>query len=215
MGSVTLIIPTLNEGKNIGKLLALVDMPVIVCDDGSTDNTREVTEKYKSCTFLDRKDAKVHGLTASVVDGINRATTPYVIVMDGDLQHPPEALPAFVEKLKTADIVVGVREKVASSWPWYRRLISWGGTTLAKIILRLRGTSVVDPMSGFFGVSRELFLSTNQNKYVGPGYKVLLDLLKQVKSNVATVPYTFGARAEGMSKLRFKHWLWFLKSLVR
>jgi len=44
---------------------------------------------------------------------------------------------------------------------------------------------------------------------------VLLDLLKQVKSNVATVPYTFGARAEGMSKLRFKHWLWFLKSLVR
>ena len=168
MGSVTLIIPTLNEGKNIGKLLDLVkDMQVIVCDDGSTDNTKEVVARYSFCTFLDRKDAKVHGLTASVVEGITKATTPYVIVMDGDLQHPPESLPSFVEKLKTADVVVGVREMVASNWPWYRKLISWGATTLAKTMLRVRGTSVQDPMSGFFGVSRKLFLSTNQNKYVG------------------------------------------------
>lgn len=216
--NVTIIIPTLNEERTIGKLLVLLKkykgLRALVCDDGSEDKTEQIVRKFSFATFLDRSKKDVKGLTASVIDGIEHAKTGWVVVMDGDLQHPPEALPAMINALKTSDVVVGTRKKVASAWPLHRRLISLGATTLAKIMLFLRGTSTPDPMSGFFGLKKEIFQRTNKERYVGEGYKCLLDLLKQVKVRVATVPYTFGARNAGTSKLKFKHWLMFLKSLI-
>jgi len=215
---LTVIIPTLNEGRNIGKMLTLLEqyagLSVLVCDDGSSDNTKEVVQAFKFARFLDRTRAVEHGLTASVLDGLTNCKTPYAVIMDGDLQHPPEAIPEFQRKLKSAQVVVGTRVRVATAWPWYRRLISKTATVLAKIVLAMRGTGVADPMSGFFGIQTRLMNSIDRSRCVGKGYKVLLDILKQVRCDVQAVPYTFGARDAGASKLRLKHWIWFVKSLL-
>ena len=108
---LTVIVPTLNEGKNIGKLIKLVNskykgIKIIVSDDGSKDNTKQICEKYKNVTFLDRSKNKVKGLTASVVDGINKTKTKYFVCMDGDLQHPPEKLGEFYEKFKLGCLTI-------------------------------------------------------------------------------------------------------------
>ncbi|MBI4144489.1 glycosyltransferase [Candidatus Woesearchaeota archaeon] len=214
---VTVVIPTFNEGANIDRLLELLsrfeNIRVVVSDDGSKDSTKENVVKFSFAQFLDRSDEMVHGLTASVVDGIEHALTEYVIVMDGDLQHPPEVIPDIVKQLESNDIVVAVREKVASDWPWYRRIISFGATFLAKLVLFVRGTYVSDPMSGFFGVKKSVFLQSSKKRFVGSGYKVLLDFLKQSKVSIGIVPYVFGARDAGSSKLKLRHYLLFLKSL--
>ena len=100
---LTIIIPTLNEEKTIGKLIALIEenapgSSIVISDDGSLDKTKEIAENYDgnvNVLFLDRKEAAVHGLTISVLDAILKCSTPLFLVMDGDLQHPPSSIPQF------------------------------------------------------------------------------------------------------------------------
>ncbi|MEJ8642729.1 glycosyltransferase family 2 protein [Streptomyces sp. MS1.HAVA.3] len=103
-GSVTLIIPTFNEAGNVGELLrrlgeALPDhLPceVLFVDD-STDDTPAVIEKAAAdhpfpVSVLHREVA-VGGLGGAVVEGVKRADTDWIVVMDADLQHPPHLVP--------------------------------------------------------------------------------------------------------------------------
>ena len=129
----TIVVPTLNEEANIGRLLAMLlelypGIHVTVADDGSTDRTgatvREEAARHASVALLDRASADVHGLTASVCDAALQVTTPYFIVMDGDLQHPPEKVKDLRASLAAgADVVVGRRDRVLVPWPTHRRKI--------------------------------------------------------------------------------------------
>jgi len=224
----TIVIPTLNEEEALKKLLPILDniIPganVIITDDGSKDRTKEVCEKFQgriSVVFLDRTKEKIHGLTISVLDAIKNTDTKYFIVMDADLQHPPEKLPEMMEKLLEGyDLVVGKRIKVEGDWPFSRRIISWTATFLGKLSLLLRGRNrCKDIMSGFFGGKTNIFkkeISQNFDKFALKGYKVLFDFLKihKDKLKIAEVDYVFGTREIGKSKISKKVIWEFFKSL--
>jgi dolichol-phosphate mannosyltransferase len=223
---VTVIIPTLNEGKNIGELVKIISssykgIKIIVADDGSRDDTAAIVKKFektnKNIKLLDRSAEKIKGLTASVVDAVKITKTQFLVVIDGDLQHPPEKIRAVIDKLRQGnDIVIGTRAKVLGKWPVQRKMMSLIATSIARI--RLMST-VQDPMSGFFGVKSELFgkiLTVKENKFEKKGYKVLFDLLKSIPSaRTANVYYTFGERKAGESKIRTTHVMHFLRSLLR
>lgn len=129
-GSVTLVIPTFNEAGNIAELLrrlaaALPDhLPceVLFVDD-STDDTPAVIEKAAAdhpfpVSVLHRETAD-GGLGGAVVEGVKRADTDWIVVMDADLQHPPHLVPELVgEGLRTgADLVVASRYISGGSRP--------------------------------------------------------------------------------------------------
>ncbi|KAJ7660313.1 hypothetical protein DFH06DRAFT_1472367 [Mycena polygramma] len=81
-------------------------------------------------------------------------------------------------------------------WPLYRRLISWGARMLARPL-----TSASDPMTGFFALRREAF---GRAQALSPrGFKIALELLLAVPStsHPPEVPYAFGVRTAGASKL--------------
>ncbi len=216
-GDLTIIIPTLNEGGNIGRLVRILAarygrVHIIVADDGSRDRTREEVAKCMGTAdvlFLDRRRAAVHGLTASVVDAALRARTDYIIVMDADFQHPPEVVGELYRKLLGgADLAIAVRTKVMG-WSAYRRFMSRGIIVFSTIVFKLRRRPVVsDMMSGFFGIRTKLFkrlIKSRRDGFVMPGYKVLLDILRMDGSGIrmSEVPYsTFHARKYGKSKLR-------------
>lgn len=224
----TLVLPTLNEERTIGQLVSLVlenypGMAILVVDDGSTDRTRPIVDskKNKNVKLIDRSRCKKKGLTASVIEGVLSAKTEYVIVMDSDLQHPPEKIREIVALLMEGkDLVVGCRNRI-KKWKWHRRIISVGAMALAKASLRLSGSpSCSDVMSGFFGVRRELAVATiasNRHRFQEDGYKVLYDLLKCMpgKTTVSEVGYDFGMRRVGTSKIGLKHIVAFLLSLFR
>ena len=88
-----------------------------------------------------------------MVDGITSTDSENVIVMDADLQHPPEVLPEIVKALENHDFVMASRYIKGGSpgeWKLSRKIVSKGATLLALPI----APKVKDPMSGFFGFKR-------------------------------------------------------------
>ena len=203
-GDLTVIIPTLNEERNIKELIKIIrnsykGIKVVVADDGSTDNTAAIVKKFgmsdKNIKLLDRGREKTHGLTASVIDAVKNTKTK---LRDGN------------------DLVIGTREKVEGEWPLQRRLMSVIATNIARLRLM---KAVKDPMSGFFGVRSELFkkaLAAKEKRFEKRGYKVMFDLLKCAPmARTANVYYTFGKRSGGESKIGVKQVICFLKSVAK
>jgi len=227
----TVVLPTLNEGKNVAELVSRLKkryngIGVIVADDGSKDNTREeamrMDKKYGNIKVINRKKlGRDRGLTASVIDGIRNSKTKYVIIMDADLQHPYQVVGKIAERLLEGDkVAVGIRAEV-ENWPFYRKFVSKSLIIIGYAVLLVRRSqSCGDIFSGFFGVDREFFMkvySRNRNRFVGRGFKVLFDLLKCVKRNsiqVSDVPYVFRNRKFGESKAGAKQVLDLLRSFA-
>ena len=227
----TVVLPTLNEGRNVAELVSKLkksyrDICIIVADDGSKDNTREETvrmnKKYGSVKFIDRKGlGREKGLTASVIDGIKESKTKYVIVMDADMQHPYQIVGKIAMRLLEGDkVAVGIRAEV-EDWPFYRKFVSKSLIVIGYAVLFVRRSqSCGDIFSGFFGVDREFFMkiySSNRKRFVGRGFKVLFDLLKCVKREsvkTSDVPYVFRNRKFGESKAGATQVLDLLKSFA-
>lgn len=224
---LTVIIPTFNEKGNIRDVVGELtrrygSVSVIVSDDGSDDGTREAVKalgrRNRRIMLLDRSQRKEHGLTASVIDAAMMVRTRKVVVMDGDMQHPPSKVGSIAGALDRYDLVVGVRTRV-KDWGLHRRIISKSMSSLSYLLFSLQNRRLCnDMMSGFFGMDSGVFkmlIEKHRNSFVGTGYKVLLDILKVMdkKSAIGEVHYaTFHLRKEGSSKFGFRHVLTTLRS---
>ena len=228
----TVIIPTLNEEDNIGKLLNYISntyrgIKVIVADDGSTDDTKNTVLKFSkdntNIRFLDRANSAIHGITASVLDAaklVDPKNIKNILVIDGDFQHPPKKIKDIIYALQKADIVIAIRKKITGSWGAHRKAMSKVATFLGKTRLKISGLQCNDPLSGFFGIKANLFRAIakkHSKKFEMKGYKILFDLLKYLpsESNLAQVAYTFNIRNKGESKIKLIHMWYFLRSLFR
>ncbi len=185
---------------------------MIISDDGSRDRTQEIVREYnrknEKIKLLDRSEKAVHGLTASVVDASKTVKTKYIVVMDGDLQHPPEKIKDIVKELRKGNyIVAGARRKVFD--------ISKAATLLGKSRLLLKGATCDDILSGFFGIKTKLMQNINKNKFEMQGYKALFDILKNINKNtrIKNICYDFGMRKRGCSKIELKQIISFLRAL--
>ncbi|MEK6954011.1 MAG: glycosyltransferase [Candidatus Micrarchaeota archaeon] len=226
----TVIIPTLNEARSIGKLIRLISnlypgISVIVVDDGSSDGTVSIVSKIgrkkSRIRVIDRRKEKIHGLTASVIVGLEQTRAKYAVIMDGDLQHPPEKIRSIVAGLGEGnEIVVGVRVSVADNWPMHRRLMSVAASGLGFMRLLPSGNMCNDILSGFFGI-RVDFAKKLIKKYRGrfslEGYKALFDFLKAAPAGISImeIPYSFGEREGGSSKINLRHIAIYGKSLFK
>ena len=116
-----LVIPTLNEEANIAVVLdrirtKLNDLPIdyeiLVVDDDSTDGTGAVVCEYSKSDPRIRLVVRrgCRGLAGAVIYGWDRTDANLLGVIDADLQHPPELLPALVAAIQAGrDIAVASR----------------------------------------------------------------------------------------------------------
>ena len=218
----SVVIPTLNEADNIDPLvkrLLALELPrdsfeIIFVDDASTDGTPERIRAWEArakVRLVERRQKP--DLTASILAGVAAAQGEIIVVMDADLSHPPEELPALVAPLLNAghDVAIGSRyvpDGSTEGWPLHRRWLSRIGGWLARLICDVR-----DPTAGFFAFRRDLAATIPSGAC---GYKILLELLMsgQGKLKVAEVPICFRDRTRGASKLSFAHQWTYLQRLM-
>ena len=113
--SFSIIIPILNESKNINKLTYLIKIlkkfEIIFVDDNSSDSSLSILKKIqnKNIRYIVRK--KERDLSKSCVEGIKNSKYENIVIMDGDLQHKPSCLKKMIKiYLKDQpDILVGTR----------------------------------------------------------------------------------------------------------
>jgi dolichol-phosphate mannosyltransferase len=228
-GAVTLVVPTFNESGNVRELLrritdsvpARLPCEVVFVDDSTDDTPQVIAEAAQDCPFpvsvLHRAEP-AGGLGGAVVAGLRAATSDWIVVMDGDLQHPPSLVPELVAtgERTGAELVVASRYIAGGSRAGlaggYRIAVSRGATWLAKSLFprALRGIS--DPMSGFFAVRRGAVAADVLQPL---GYKILLELAVRCRPRrVAEVPFVFQDRFAGESKSTAREGLRFLRHLA-
>jgi len=222
MTQFSIVVPTLNEAGNIDLLLTRLSalnfapdsFEVIFVDDGSADGTPDKVRawgKQSNVHLIERREKP--DLTAALLTGIAAAQSDVIVVMDADLSHPPEQLPAIVTPVLNGncDVVIGSRYVAGGStenWPLYRRLLSRAGGWIARPLC-----DVNDATSGFFAFRRELAATISNH---ARGYKILLELLmaNQGKLRVSEVPICFRDRTQGASKLSLSHQQAYVQRLI-
>lgn len=231
--TLTIIVPTYNEAANVIPLVsrlhsALGELAgrtrVLFIDDSPDDCTEQrvavAANMFDGCLQVichhRRPEERSDGLSGAVTTGISMATTNYVIVMDGDLQHPPELLPRMFKAAIGADVVVASRYIAGGSAEGLdggiRHLISRSSTLLAKIVFPWALRRVSDPMTGYFLLRRD---RVALGRLRPRGFKILLELLAlHPKLQVVEVPLRFGVREQGESKGSLRQGIAFLCQLL-
>lgn len=222
MPHLSIIIPTYNERDNLASLarriFAAVDpanAELLIVDDDSPDGTADeaarLAASYPIRCLVRRRQ---RGLATAVIAGIREARGEIVVVMDADLSHPPERIPALVDALRDerVQIAVGSRfvpgGKVDLYWPLHRRVISRVGRWLARPL-----TTVADIASGFFALRRR---DVNPDILRPVGYKILLEIVvRHGWRRIVELPITFTDRAAGQTKLNLAEQWRYLRHLAR
>ena len=210
---LTLVIPTFNEHENVRVLIDSVNnvlqgykWEVIFVDDDSPDGTanvvRQIAAENPRVRCIQR--LRRRGLASACIEGVLASASPYIAIMDADLQHDESILPEMLKMAREnqADLVIGSRYANGGSTGDLgpvRVWISRQATRFSQMVLR---GSVSDPMSGFF-ILRRTFFEKIMRKLSGKGFKILLDIVLTAGEDVKImeIPYTMRKRVRGDSKL--------------
>lgn len=230
---VSVIVPTRNEAANVNPLIdrlapALVgeECEVIFVDD-SDDNTPEVVLKRAndqppglSVRLLHRPAGhRAGGLGSAVAAGLAIAEGEWAVVMDGDLQHPPELVPQLIiaGEARGSSVVVASRHVAGGASTGLagrtRVLVSDSATLLSKVIFPYGLRGVTDPMSGYFAVRRRML---DVSLLRPDGFKILMEILVRTPGlERSEVGFVFQERVAGESKASFAEGVRFFKHLMK
>ncbi len=146
-------------------------------------------------------------LERSILGGFSHAKGDRLIVIDADGSHPIDLIPDLCTYLSKYEFVAGVRNGERLNVSFIRDVITYLFHTLAK----LRGSKLSEPMTGFFGVQREIVDKIRFTPYT---WKTALEIELKAKPTVHEVPFTFGDRLEGESKTSIRVGLNLIKNLI-
>lgn len=206
---VSVIIPSYNESGNIWALIQRLAKTLringyryelIVIDDNSTDATKEIVmglTKTLPVIFESKKGKK--GKAYSLIEGFSKATGDIIVMIDGDLQYTPEAIPGMIEALSNDDIVVANRKQYNDSFA--RKVFSNTFRTIfGKALFGLHH----DIQSGLKAFKREVIETISFN----PSSQWTFDLeflhrAHQAGFSIANFDIVFEKRKTGSSSVRF------------
>ena len=213
---VWVVLPTYNERENLEPIVASVlralpEASLLVVDDSSPDGTGIVADTLAAA---EPRIAVLHrpgkeGLGAAYRDGfrwvLERPDVSAVVQMDADFSHDPADLPRLLAPLMdTADLVLGTRYMRGGGtigWPWYRKLISRGGTLFARTVLLL---PYRDLTGGFKAWRHELIDAIRLRETSGSGYGFQIETTwwaHRRGAAIRQIPIVFRERVAGASKM--------------
>ena len=214
--TLTIIIPTYNEKKNIYnliekilKIIKIKKLQIVVVDDDSKDGTylelKKIRKKYKNFFYIVRKNKK-RDLTKSVILGFDKSKYHNILVMDADFQHNPLDIIKLIKIFFSSkyDFVIGCRRFDQNLKKNLKLMRFYSSLIITYIFNLLLGYKTSDPMSGFFIFKKKIFLR-NKKKLYGSGFKILTDLIYSEKNlKIKDIYINFDLRKYNKSKMNFK-----------
>ncbi|MBL7206842.1 MAG: glycosyltransferase [Candidatus Aenigmarchaeota archaeon] len=212
---ISIIIPAYNEENNLPNLLDSIltlgkrkgmDFEIIVVNDNSSDNTREISEKYskkhKNIRTINREKGD-NGMGFALIEGSKKAKGDIIAWVMGDASDDLRTVPKFIEKINDGfDVVFGSRYMKGGSsgdLEFSKRLASNGFSFLSKLFIGVKVHDItnafrafrkdvfvkIELRSGDFGISPEFALKAHLN-----GFKL------------GEVPTTYKCRESGVAKFK-------------
>src|ERR1700747_234911 len=200
----SIVVPFFNEQENIPplymKLTEVMDSigepyELVFVDDGSRDNSfrvlSEIYEHDRRVNLLRMR--RNFGQTAALKAGFDFARGAIVISMDGDLQHDPEEIPRFLEKIEEGyDLVSGWRHTRRDHWLMGQipsRVANW-------MMAKLSGVELHDFGTTFKAYRREII---QEIQLYGELHRFIPALASSTGARITEVPITDGERKSGKS----------------
>ncbi len=181
---ITVGIPAFNEEKNIASIIQKLNQvadTVIVCDDGSTDNTAKIAEKMGAIVITHEQNLGYGGAIRSLFLKARDLDSDMLVTLDSDGQHRiSDVLPIADPIIKNqADLVIGSRflTENQKDMPKYRKIGIKMITTLANTSLE---ESVTDSQSGFRAYGKNILSEiTPSEKGMGVSNEILMKVSKK------------------------------------
>lgn len=205
---IIVCIPAYNEEKNIANIVKRARNyadEVIVCDDGSSDNTSSLA-KLEGAIVINHTKNSGYGKTVRTLFQVALERNADIIVtIDSDGQHDPEQIPTVIEPMLKSeiDIVIGSRfieSKDNPQVPLYR---SFGIKTITKFTKQASFKNLTDAQSGFRGYTRHALEVLNLNE---DGMQISTEILLSAKSkklSITEVPITINYDVDKSSRHNF------------
>ncbi len=191
---VMLVIPAFNEERRIGAVLEKLirfDLPIIVVDDGSGDNTFDQIKRYPVIALKHKINLGKGAALKTGCEAAFKLGADAIVMMDSDGQHLPEDIEKFIRKLEEGyDIVYGAR-RISADTPFIR----YGGNKVASLMVSvLFGLYISDLLCGYRAFSKKAY---QEIRWTSSGYGVETEIvikdsktkLKRVEVPVETIYY--------------------------
>jgi dolichol-phosphate mannosyltransferase len=214
MPTATVCLPTYNERENLEKMVRALGgkgVKVLVVDDNSPDGTGEIADRlaaeldYVSVLHRESKEGIGRAYIAAFEHLLAQGESELILEMDCDFSHDPNDVPRLIAACEAgADLALGSRYVPGGgtrNWGVVRRIISWGGSFYARVILGLR---VRDLTGGFKCFRRHVLETLDLGAIESKGYAFQIETTYRAIRRgfkVVEVPIVFADRTEGTSKM--------------
>jgi dolichol-phosphate mannosyltransferase len=210
---ISVVVPLYNEAGNVGEFCALtaqvlgrledIAYEIILVDDGSRDNS------WNLITELNQEDSRVKGIRlsrnfghqAALTAGYDYASGDAVITMDGDLQHPPEVLPAMIEKWREGYDVVSMKREATLQESWFKKTSS---AFFYKLINALSDITIKSAVADFKLLDRRVVKRLNSMRERA---RFLRGIISWIGFQEIELTYTASARFSGQTKYSIRKML--------
>jgi dolichol-phosphate mannosyltransferase len=213
LSDAIICLPTYNERENLERMLRALEplgVRVLVIDDNSPDGTGAIADQlatelaFVSVLHRERKE----GLGPAYLAGFRRALEDgagLILEMDCDFSHDPKDVPRLIAACESgADLALGSRYVPGggtANWGLARRIVSWGGSFYARLVL---GVRIRDLTGGFKCYRRRVLETIDLDAIHSKGYAFQIEGTYRTLRNgfeVREVPIRFADRTEGVSKM--------------
>jgi len=158
-GTLAVVVPAYRAAATVAEVITRVQAAspgatVLVVDDGSDDDTASrALAAGAAVASHEQNQGKGRALGSGIGAAVALEGMQYVVTLDADGQHPPEAIADLLAPLISgdADLVIGARQRDPRIMPAHRRFTNWLSSTL---VTRALGTAVPDSQSGFRAMTR-------------------------------------------------------------
>lgn len=209
---ISIIIPSYNEEKTLPKILKKVleqeipyEREIIVVDDGSSDQTAKIKDKYKTVKnfkwILNKKNL---GKGASIIKALKITKGNLILIQDADLEYEPSEYPKLLSPFKDKNIKVVYGSRVLAKNPISHWTFNLGGRIVTFVTNLLYGTKITDEPTGYKVFRSDVL---KKIKLKSKGFEFCPEVTAKVAKlgiKIAEVPISYNPRPVSEKKIKWQ-----------